>query len=124
MREGWITLIVPRGEAWTYPISHGTETYVPWRLDASDPESDWVVTVPPDAAAHFENRGGFRRVPTTVVMIRSSGSIRMYHPVGATSCSWGGASFTPDEDGIFTVPAEAAHDLTCHGFKPAPPKEG
>jgi hypothetical protein len=110
-----VTLVCPPG-AHDYPISHGTTNYRPYLADPNDPESDWHVIVPPHVAIHFLHKGGFAL--TQVHILQSAGSVRMIARSGASSCSWGGQTFAPDEDGAVTVPVEAMEDLGHHGFVP------
>ena len=124
--EDWVTLRVPdgmRGETWTYPPSHGTDSYTPFRADHTDPDSDWYVHMPGHAAAPLLHTGGYTLVNKAqdVVIVARAGFARLRNSAG-TGCSWGGASFEPDEDGVISVPAEAVPDLQSHGFMPAPPK--
>jgi hypothetical protein len=110
-----VTLIVPRG-AEQYPISHSTTNYRAYLADPGNPESDWLVDVPPEVADHLLHKGGFAL--TQVHIFQSAGSVRMIARSGASSCSWGGQTFDPDEDGAVTVPVEAMADLGHHGFVP------
>jgi hypothetical protein len=111
-----VILICPPG-ANDYPISHGTTNYRAYLADPHDPESDWLVDVPPEVAAHLLHKGGFT-LPH-VYILQSAGSVRMIARSGASSCSWGGQTFLPDEDGAITVPVEAMADLNQgHDFVP------
>jgi hypothetical protein len=80
---------------------------------------DGTVSVPQEAVDSLVSLGGFtaedHRDPTPV------GNVRMTHAL-ASGCSWGGAEFHPDEDGVFVVPAGASADLAAHGFEMAPPE--
>ena len=111
-----VTLVCPRG-ANEYPISHHTTNYRAYLADPGDPESDWLVDVPPEVADHLLHKGGFAL--SQVHIFQSAGSVRMIARSGASSCSWGGQTFAPDEDGAVTVPVEAMADLNqTHGFVP------
>jgi hypothetical protein len=110
-----ITLVVPSG-AQDYPISHNTTAYRPYLADPRDPESDWLVDVPPEVASHLLHKGGF--APMTVHIFQSAGSVRMIALHGNPACSWGSQTFLPDEDGAVTVPVEAMADLVNHHFVP------
>jgi hypothetical protein len=112
-----VTLVCPRG-ANEYPISHHTTNYRAYLADPLDPQSDWLVDVPPHVADHLLHKGGFAL--TQVHIFQSAGSVRMIARSGASSCSWGGQTFEPDEDGAVTVPVEAMADLSppTHDFVP------
>ena len=111
-----VTLVCPPG-APDYPISHITTKYRPYLADPNDEASDWLVDVPREAADHLLHKGGFRM--TQVHIFQSAGSVRMIARSGASSCSWGGQTFLPDEDGAITVPVEAMADLNqTHDFVP------
>jgi hypothetical protein len=101
--------------AWDYPISEGTMTYVPFREDHTDPNSRWLVSVPPSAVGPLLERGGFAIMrspnPSPADMLRAAGYIRIKHRKDPTA-SFAGAS--PDEDGVLTVPGH--HDFRAHGF--------
>jgi hypothetical protein len=110
-----VTLVCPPGAS-DAPISHSTTNYRAYLADPGDPESDWLVDVPPEVADHLLHKGGFAL--TQVHIFQSAGSVRMIARSGASSCSWGGQTFEPDEDGAVTVPVEAMADLGHHGFVP------
>ena len=112
-----VTLICPPG-AHEYPISHNTTAYRPYLADPNVEASDRLVDVPPHVAEHLLHKGGFAL--TQVHIFQSAGSVRMIARSGASSCSWGGQTFEPDEDGAVTVPVEAMADLSppTHDFVP------
>ena len=77
-------------------------------------DNDGDVEVPEEALGPLLAVGGF-----TVDEERDAdptGFVRLTHPDGATSCSWGGATYEARKDGSFAVPALAAADLLAHGF--------
>jgi hypothetical protein len=55
-------LVVPPG-AECAPISHGTAKYHPYRADHTNPNSQWLVEVPPEVARHLIHNGGFYPCP-------------------------------------------------------------
>ena len=57
-----ITLVCPPGAA-DAPISHGTKQYHPFLADHTDPNSLWLVDVPPEVARHLLHNGGFYPCP-------------------------------------------------------------
>ncbi len=63
MSDDWVTLALPPGEGWQYNISHGGESFVPFRADTDDPNSPWLVRVPRHAAVHMIHNGGYRSWP-------------------------------------------------------------
>jgi hypothetical protein len=46
------------------------------------------------------------------------GFVRVAHPGGTDSCSWGGRNYSARKDGSILVPAVAVVDLAAHGFVP------
>ena len=44
------------------------------------------------------------------------GTVKIYHPEGATSVSYDGRTYEADEEGEITVPVDAFADLADHGF--------
>jgi hypothetical protein len=112
-----VTLVCPPG-AEDGLISHGTTEYRSYLADPRNPQSDRLVDVPPEVAIHYLHKGGFAL--TQVHIFQSAGSVRMIARSGASSCSWGGQTFEPDEDGAVTVPVEAMADLSppTHDFVP------
>jgi hypothetical protein len=118
-----VTLVLPIGQVtWSYPISHGTDQFLPYRADPNDtdPNAQWLVDVPRHVAKHLLHIGGFTVADTTVHVLHSLGSIRLIHRDGAVGCSWQGMKFDPEEDGALTVPIEALAELQSHGFVVAP----
>jgi hypothetical protein len=119
-----VTLVLPLGQVtWSFPISHGTDFYMPYRADPNDPDPNapWLVDVPRHVAKHLLHIGGFTVAETNVHVLHSAGSIRLIHRSGPAGCSWQGMRFDPEEDGAVTVPLEALADLQSHGFGAAPP---
>jgi hypothetical protein len=118
-----VTLVLPLGQVtWSYPISHGTDFYQPYRADPNDtdPNAQWLVDVPRHVAKHLLHIGGFSVAEAHVHVLHSAGSIRLIHRDGAASCGWQGMKFEPEADGAVTVPVEALAELQSHGFVVAP----
>lgn len=114
-------LVVPGGDAHTYPISHGIKTFKPYRADKNDPNSLWLVEVPGAVADHLLHNAGF-----SMYHDESGNShdgeppkVSLKHREGL-GCGWGGVAYEPDADGVVNVPAAAAADLRWHGFWPIP----
>jgi hypothetical protein len=63
MSDDWIVLALPQG-AENGKISHGDHEFMPYRADATDPFSPWLVKVPRHNAHHFCWNGGFRVLET------------------------------------------------------------
>jgi len=126
-----VTLVCPEGAA-DYPISHGTTSYRAFLADHLDPQSRWLVSVPPHVAVHLIHRGGFFvQTPTQTMLQHVLGSLEIAEVVATDkmpfNCSWGGISFVshPRADGMHVaeVPLEAIPDLRAHGIDRAPPLE-
>jgi hypothetical protein len=118
-----VTLVLPLGQVtWSFPISHGTESFMPYRADPNDPDPNapWLVDVPRHVAKHLLHIGGFTVAETNVHVLHSVGSIRLIHRSGPAGCSWQGMHFDPEDDGAVTVPLEALAELESHGFGAAP----
>jgi hypothetical protein len=119
-----VTLVLPLGQVtWSYPISHGTDQFFPYRADPNDadPNAKWLVDVPRHVAKHLLHIGGFTVAETaTVHVLHSAGSIRLIHRDGPAACGWRGMQFEPEADGAVTVPIEALAELQSHGFIVAP----
>ena len=112
-----LTLIVPNG-AQDAPISHGIESFSPYREDHTNPASRWLVEVSREAAVHFLHNAGFALYERPGERAVSSATmVQLRHPDGC-GCGWDGVAYEADENGIVTVPAEAAADLESHGFGP------
>jgi hypothetical protein len=75
------------------------------------------VRVPLEAVGPLIATGGFSRVGTPVTGI-SVGTVRVCHD-NALVCSYRGRQYLGNENGDFVVPAEAAVELSAHGFVPA-----
>jgi hypothetical protein len=113
-----LTLVVPPG-AEDAPIAHGLRVFKPYRADPLDPDSGWLVRMPPDVAAQYlHGNTGFYLLEEKIQPM-SDEMIRMRHPDGG-SCGWGADLYEPDEHGVVTVPASAVPDLMPHGFRPVP----
>jgi hypothetical protein len=118
-----VTLVLPLGQVtWSYPISHGTESFMPYRADPNDtdPNAQWLVDVPRHVAKHLLHIGGFTVAETKVYVLHSLGPIRLIHRDGPAACAWQGIKFEPEPDGAVTVPVEALAELQSHGFVVAP----
>lgn len=81
-------------------------------------DDEGLVQVPPEAAAPLIARGGFALSEVKNVAI-SLGKLRLHHGESA-GCSYGGRRYPGDENGDVLVPAEAAYELSAHGFLPSP----
>jgi hypothetical protein len=114
-------LVVPGGEAHTYPISHGTESFEPYRADITDPNSLWLVDVTGEVAVHLLHNAGFSMYHDEAGNSHPGEApmVRLKHPAGF-SCGWAGVAYEPDAEGVVEVPAAAAAELKWHGFGPAP----
>jgi hypothetical protein len=62
------------------------------------------------------SKGGFTIVPVEETPI-PMGFVGVRSTGGAIECSFGGASYTAGEDGVFSVPADAVVSLLDHGFE-------
>lgn len=126
-----VTLVVPPGDCWTYPFSHGGQAYRAFLEDPDDPDSRKLLRVPSIAAVHFLSVGGcslleeHQAAPVEPVEPMT----RMRHKDGH-SFGWGGICHEADEHRVVTVPSRAVADAMDFGFKivpdePAPvePKE-
>jgi len=113
-----VILVVPFG-AHDTPIGHGSVDYQPhaYRADITDPDSKWLVEVPPHVAAPLEHNAGFYRM-TQESEPSFVGTARLYAPYGA---SWGEKRYDPDANKIIVVPAAAVDDLLA--FPPICPEE-
>ena len=102
-----VKLVVAFG-AHDTPIAHGCIDYQPnaYRADITDPNSPWLVEVPPHVAEKLIHNAGFYAMEETAPQF--AGTARLYAPYG---CSWGGVRYQPDEDDIVTVPSAAVADL-------------
>jgi hypothetical protein len=88
--------------------NHGTERY---------PFDDaGLVRVPLEAVACLTGIGGFT-VPKTAGGVISAGTVIVNH-ADAAGCSYGGRKYFRNENGDVAVPAEAASELSAHGFAP------
>lgn len=71
------------------------------------------VSVPEEAVASLVHIGGFSAEPDLEPV--PADKVRVVHD-DATSCSWAGEVFEPNEAGHFLVPCAAVADLLHHGF--------
>ena len=55
-------LVCPPG-AENAPISHGTAKYDPYRADHTNPNSLWLVEVPPEVGLYLIHNAGFYPCP-------------------------------------------------------------
>jgi hypothetical protein len=82
--------------------------------------NDGTVWVPAAAVGPLLAIGGFSLADEIPPVAVAHGSVRLVHRSDPTAvCSHAGITYAP-EDGIITVPIEAAPDLACHGFAPLP----
>jgi hypothetical protein len=72
-RMNLITLVLPAGTDHTAP-SHGTESFEPYRADATDPDSDWLVDVPDHVGERLMHNGGYH-LPSPTMRRRLSGDM-------------------------------------------------
>jgi hypothetical protein len=79
-------------------------------------DNDHVVDVPPEAAPGLLVRGGFVVERTAPSAELSGDTVKLEHPDGGESVSWGGQIYEAGDQGGITVPIEAANDLGWHGF--------
>lgn len=78
---------------------------------------DGTVEVDEGAVAGLVGAGGFSLIEEEPAV--ELGKVKLVNADDPTAgVSFGGVSYQPDEDGIVTVPAEAAADLVSHGFVP------
>jgi hypothetical protein len=114
-----VILVLPPG-AEDAPICHGDESFAPYRENARDPASDWLVEVTPEAAVQLLHKGGFSLHAPAMRRRLSGMTVYMIHKEGPRSCGWDGESYEPDENGRVKVPVESQEDLFSHGFVGAP----
>jgi hypothetical protein len=117
-------LVMPGGAAHTFPVSHDIHTFEPFPADIGDPNSLWLVDIPPEFAHHFLHNAGFSMYddqtaspPTGEIPM-----VRLRNAAG-TGCGWNGIAYEPDAYGVVEVPAAAAVELKWHGFELAPAVE-
>jgi hypothetical protein len=88
--------------------NHGTARYLV--------DNDGLIQVPREAVGPLTTIGGFVLAKTRGNMI-SAGALTLHHDAGA-GCSYAGRQFLSDPNGDVCVPAEAASELSAHGFVP------
>jgi len=81
---------------------------------------DHTIEVPSEAVDSLVRVGGFE--PMADAPRDPPGLVALAHPQGL-GCSWRGATYPPDAEGLIIVPLAAAQDLAAHGFKPVSPSE-
>lgn len=96
-----------KAPAGTDEANFGTEKY---RVD-----NDGTVVVSDEAAGPLLERGGFTLVSDDAASPPSSSFAKVSHPDNA-SCSYGGVTYEPDENGHLTVPLGAVGELASFGF--------
>jgi hypothetical protein len=124
MADDLITLVVPEGAAYSYPISHGIQEWFPYRADTKDPASRWWVDVPRDVAQYFLHNGGFSMAQTSFVL-RSAGTTPVMYPDGRQFTVGPGGLLVESYDRgdgmhVGDVPIEFLGELVAHGLVPAP----
>lgn len=88
--------------------NHGTARY--------SVDNDGLIQVPLEAVGPLTTIGGFVLVDTGGNMI--SAGVLTLHRDDAAGCSYAGRQFLSDSNGDVRVPAEAASELSAHGFVP------
>jgi len=114
----FLTLVVPGGDAWTYPISHGTQSYQAFLEDPDDTNSRRLVKMPPHVAAHFLlGNSGFSLMTQPAVTFAGDETVSVRHIESPRSLGWGGRSYEPDATGVNHIPPQAMPDAISHGFR-------
>jgi hypothetical protein len=88
--------------------NHGTARYLV--------DNGGLIQVPLEAVGPLTTIGGFVLAKTGGNMV-SAGVLTLHHDDGA-GCSYAGRQFLSDSNGDVRVPAEAASELSAHGFVP------
>jgi hypothetical protein len=88
--------------------SHGAARY--------SVDKDGLIQVPPEAVGPLTTIGGFVLAQDRDNMV-SAGEFTLHHD-DAAGCSYVGRRFFVDANGNVLVPAEAASELSAHGFVP------
>ena len=79
-------------------------------------DKDGLIQVPPEAVGPLTTIGGFVLANTGDNAI-SAGAFTLHHD-DAAGCSYAGRQYLGDSNGNVLVPAEAASELSAHGFVP------
>jgi hypothetical protein len=79
-------------------------------------DKDGLIQVPPEAVGPLTTIGGFVLAKNGDHPI-SVGVFTLHHD-DAAACSYGGRRYLGDSNGNVLVPAEAASELSAHGFVP------
>jgi hypothetical protein len=79
-------------------------------------DEDGLIQVPPEAVGPLTTIGGFVLAKNRDNMV-SAGEFTLHHD-DAAGCSYAGRRFLADSNGNVLVPAEAASELSAHGFVP------
>ncbi|NTF67967.1 hypothetical protein [Rhizobium rhizogenes] len=77
-------------------------------------DTDGNVTVPDDAVQTLIGVGGFSIIAD--VPVASEGETTLVSLNGPSSCSFGGKTFTTDDNGYVVVPTDLVGSLLSHGF--------
>ena len=88
--------------------NHGTARY--------SVDKDGLIQVPPEAVGPLTTMGGFVLAKEGGNAI-SAGALTLHHD-DATGCSYAGRQYLGDSNGNVLMPAEAASELSAHGFVP------
>jgi hypothetical protein len=78
--------------------------------------ADGRVWVPLEAVDPLIAKGGFS-LPKTIGKPIPAATIKLHHD-DAAGCSYDSRQYSGDENGDVLVPAEAAAELSAHGFMP------
>ena len=79
-------------------------------------DKDGMIQVPPEAVGPLTTIGGFVLAYNGDNVV-SVGVLTLHHD-DAAGCSYAGCRFLGDSNGNVLVPAEAASELSAHGFVP------
>jgi hypothetical protein len=88
--------------------NHGTARY--------SVDKDGLIQVPPEAVGPLTTIGGFILAKDGGNTI-SAGALTLHHN-DAAGCSYAGRQYLGDSNGDVLMPAEAASELSAHGFVP------
>jgi hypothetical protein len=124
-------LIVPPGAS-DAPISHGKDSFPPYREDPSDRNTQWLVEVPDHTAEHFCLNGGFQVYEPQMRRRLSGQCVPLIHGDGSAPCSlsFDGDNYQSEfmtlEDGVgvhvLSLPAEGVSEIvSLHGGAPIHP---